>query len=54
MTADELRTQLQDNTLGEVADADSKKVVDEIAAAKTDMRDRPLEDVVIESVSIEK
>ena len=39
---------------GEVADEDSKKVVDEIAAVKTDMRDRPLEDVVIEKVSIEK
>ena len=39
---------------GEVADEDSKKVVDEIAAVKTDMRDRPLEDVVIEKVSLEK
>ena len=39
---------------GEVADDASKKVVDEIAAVKTDMRDRPLEDVVIEKVSIEK
>ena len=39
---------------GEVADEESKKVVDEIAAVKTDMRDRPLEDVVIEKVSLEK
>ena len=30
------------------------EVVDEIAAVKTDMRDRPLEDVAIEKVSIEK
>ncbi|WP_165831686.1 peptidylprolyl isomerase [Brachybacterium endophyticum] len=39
---------------GEVADEDSKKVVDAIATTKTDMRDRPVEDVVIESVEIEK
>ncbi|MGY5765162.1 peptidylprolyl isomerase [Brachybacterium sp. DNPG3] len=39
---------------GEVADEESKKVVDAIAATKTDMRDRPLEDVVITSVTIEK
>ncbi len=39
---------------GEVADEDSKKVVDKIAKVKTDMRDRPLEDVVIEKVTIEK
>ncbi|GAA1485933.1 MULTISPECIES: peptidylprolyl isomerase [Brachybacterium] len=39
---------------GRVVDEDSKKVVDEIGAAKTDMRDRPLEDIVIEKVSIEK
>ena len=38
---------------GEVADDESKKVVDEIAKVDTDMRDRPLEDVVINSVSIE-
>ena len=39
---------------GEVADEESKKVVDEIAGVKTDMRDRPLEDVVINSVTIER
>ncbi|MDN6330864.1 MAG: peptidylprolyl isomerase, partial [Brachybacterium sp.] len=39
---------------GEVADEDSKKVVDAIEAVKTDMRDRPLEDVTISSVTIEK
>ena len=38
---------------GEVADEESKKVVDAIASAATDMRDRPLEDVVIKSVTIE-
>lgn len=38
---------------GEVADDASKKVVDEIAKVDTDMRDRPLEDVVINSVTIE-
>ena len=30
------------------------KVVDAIESVKTDMRDRPLEDVVIEKVTIEK
>ena len=39
---------------GQVADEESKKVVDAIEGVKTDMRDRPLEDVVIEKVSIEK
>jgi peptidyl-prolyl cis-trans isomerase A (cyclophilin A) len=39
---------------GEVADEDSKKVVDKIAAVKTGPQDRPLEDVVINSISIEK
>ncbi|GAA1488741.1 peptidylprolyl isomerase [Brachybacterium sacelli] len=39
---------------GAVTDEDSKKVVDEIGATKTDMRDRPLEDIVIEKVTIEK
>ncbi|MDO5663293.1 MAG: peptidylprolyl isomerase, partial [Brachybacterium sp.] len=32
---------------------DSKKVVDTIGTTATDMRDRPLEDVVINSVTIE-
>ena len=38
---------------GEVADAASKKVVDEIEAVDKDGRDRPLTDVVIESVDVE-
>lgn len=37
---------------GEVADDASKKVVDAIEAVQTDARDKPLEDVVIESISI--
>ena len=37
---------------GEVADADSRKVVDEIAAVETGPMDRPVEDVVIESVTV--
>ena len=39
---------------GEVADEVSRKVVDKIAALATDGRDRPLDDVIIESVTIEK
>jgi peptidyl-prolyl cis-trans isomerase A (cyclophilin A) len=38
---------------GEVADADSRAVVDAIATAKTDRRDRPVEEVRIESVTVE-
>jgi peptidyl-prolyl cis-trans isomerase A (cyclophilin A) len=38
---------------GEVADEESKQVVDAIAKVNTDHNDRPLEDVVIESVTIE-
>jgi peptidyl-prolyl cis-trans isomerase A (cyclophilin A) len=38
---------------GEVADDESKKVVDAIAKVDTDHNDRPHDDVVIESVSIE-
>ena len=37
---------------GEVADADSRKVVDEIAAVETGPMDRPVEDVVIDRVEI--
>ena len=37
---------------GEVADEDSKKVVDELGKVATDHADRPLEDVVIESIEI--
>ena len=37
---------------GEVADEESKKVVDEISQVVTDRMDRPREDVVIESVQV--
>ena len=37
---------------GEVADDASKKVVDAIEGVATDARDKPLEDVVIESIEI--
>lgn len=39
---------------GEVADDESKAVVDAIESMPTDASDRPLEEVVINSVSIEK
>ena len=39
---------------GEVADADSRAVVDKIAGLKTDGRDRPVDDVTIDSVTIER
>ena len=39
---------------GEVADAPSRAVVDAIAAVPTGAQDRPLDDVVIERVSIER
>jgi len=38
---------------GEVADDDSKRVVDAIEAVPTDGRDKPLEDVVITGVDVE-
>ena len=38
---------------GQVADDDSKRVVDSIAAAPVGANDRPKQDVVIQSVSIE-
>ena len=38
---------------GEVADAESRAIVDQIAAVATGPRDRPVEDVVIDSISIE-
>ena len=38
---------------GEVADEESRKVVDKIANVKTRPGDRPVEDVVIESISFE-
>ncbi|AYY11375.1 peptidylprolyl isomerase [Actinobacteria bacterium YIM 96077] len=37
---------------GEVADAESRQVVDAIAATETDRADRPVESVVVESVTI--
>jgi peptidyl-prolyl cis-trans isomerase A (cyclophilin A) len=39
---------------GEVADDDSRKVVDTIASTQTASGDRPINDVVIERVTIEK
>jgi peptidyl-prolyl cis-trans isomerase A (cyclophilin A) len=39
---------------GVVADDDSKRVVDAIEAVDTDARDKPLTDVVIESVTIDE
>jgi peptidyl-prolyl cis-trans isomerase A (cyclophilin A) len=39
---------------GEVADDASRKIVDKLAEVPTDARDRPLDDVVIESVTVEQ
>ena len=39
---------------GEVADDESKRVVDAIEAVQTDARDKPLTDVVIKSVTIDE
>ena len=39
---------------GEVADAESRAVVDAIASARTGAMDRPVEDIVIENVTIER
>ena len=39
---------------GEVADADSRAVIDQIAKAPTDSQDRPREDVTITSIDIER
>jgi peptidyl-prolyl cis-trans isomerase A (cyclophilin A) len=39
---------------GEVADAPSRAVVDRIATTRTGQQDRPVEDVVIESVVVER
>ncbi|GAA1176364.1 MULTISPECIES: peptidylprolyl isomerase [Nesterenkonia] len=39
---------------GEVADEDSRNVVDALNKVATDMRDRPQEDVVVETIAIEK
>jgi peptidyl-prolyl cis-trans isomerase A (cyclophilin A) len=37
-----------------VADAPSRAIVDAIAAVRTDRNDRPLEPVVIESVTVDQ
>jgi peptidyl-prolyl cis-trans isomerase A (cyclophilin A) len=39
---------------GEVADDESRKVVDSIASTRTARGDRPVEDIVIERVEIER
>ena len=39
---------------GEVADADSRAVIDQIAKTPTDSQDRPREDVTITSIDIER
>jgi peptidyl-prolyl cis-trans isomerase A (cyclophilin A) len=39
---------------GEVADDESRRVVDAIATTKTDPNDRPIDDVVIERVEVER
>jgi peptidyl-prolyl cis-trans isomerase A (cyclophilin A) len=39
---------------GEVADADSRAIVDKIATTRTGAQDRPIEDVTINSVTIER
>ena len=39
---------------GDVVDEDSRKVVDKIGQVATDGRDRPLDDVVIKTITIEK
>jgi peptidyl-prolyl cis-trans isomerase A (cyclophilin A) len=38
---------------GEVVDEDSRKVVDKIQAVDTGAQDKPLDDVVIESIAVE-
>ena len=46
--------QAKHTIFGFVADDESKKVVDAIEGVPTDARDKPLEDVVIESVTIDE
>jgi peptidyl-prolyl cis-trans isomerase A (cyclophilin A) len=38
---------------GDVVDEDSRKVVDKIQAVETGAQDKPIDDVVIESISVE-
>ena len=45
--------QAKHTIFGEVADDASKKVVDAIEAVPTDGRDKPLDDVVIQSITVE-
>ena len=51
-----IRDRLQGNhtIFGKVIDDESKAVVDAIAAVPTGMNDRPVEDVVIETIDIEE
>ncbi len=39
---------------GDVTDEESRKVVDKLNSIPTDMRDKPLDDVVIESITVEQ
>ncbi|WP_298252026.1 peptidylprolyl isomerase [uncultured Arthrobacter sp.] len=39
---------------GDVTDEDSRAVVDKLNSIATDMRDKPLDDVVIESITVEQ
>ena len=45
---------LKHSIFGEVADQESRQVVDVIASVETDGQDRPKSEVVIESISIER
>ena len=44
----------QHTIFGEVADSASRDVVEAIAVSPTDEQDRPLQDVVLEHVTIER
>jgi peptidyl-prolyl cis-trans isomerase A (cyclophilin A) len=45
--------QAKHSIFGEVADDESKRIVEKIGAVATDAGDRPLDSVVVESVTIE-
>jgi peptidyl-prolyl cis-trans isomerase A (cyclophilin A) len=45
--------QAKHSIFGEVADDESKRIVEKINTVATDSQDRPLDDVVIESVTVE-
>lgn len=51
-TSRERRRVARHTIFGEVADEESRKVVDEIAQVRTGRMDRPVEPVVIESVEL--